>query len=760
MQSDEDSANTCVLCFKEAQLFSVGECDHPVCYECSTRMRVLCQQTECPICRQDMPKVIFSPERKPFKLLQHRLTERKYKIGFTNAEAEEAFRLLLKHFCRLCPEQPEFRTFNMLKNHMTKEHNLRFCDLCVDNLKIFTFERRSYTREELGLHRRKGDVDNTSHRGHPICEYCDVRFMDNDELFRHMRRNHLFCHFCDADGRHCYYRSYEDLREHFRSEHYLCEEGECKDEKFTSAFNSDIDFKAHRASVHGKALGKAATKQARTLELEFTLAPRPRANNSQNNRRGQNFSEDSEGAVGFAAPVEVQPARPNLLEENFPTLSGSTAVAPAAGGKIMFKGGSQRLNMSEENFPTLSGEVPNVNISLQRGSATNHNTNNFSIKVQHKRRQEAVPSAPSGPPQRGLADFPSLGAPSKPSKPVPVASSWKGKVVPKGNVVGKIVPQFQPTYVPQPQSQLQSLASNSRFAVLSEGTSKVTVKPPSVVQPPETEESKSSKSKKKKNKARQNSSSPLPQSSSTSSVQSSSISTSTASTGAKSKKKEDRKCSELQIGALQEDPPTPTTPPVTSPGGAAPPPPPGFSQSQSNAVSPPPGFSVTLNSVARPTNGLTFTNSSGVNFPIPQTAGTYIHPINSKERNSDLVKKIKALKTDKELQLFCSMSSKFRTCQISAVEYYNYCKEAVGARSFTEIFSEILLLLPDIRKQQELWLAHGQKGNFTECKTCGQILGSTDHKLHAESHVLNNNFPSLTLEDAAPKPPSWTFSRK
>jgi hypothetical protein len=65
------------------------------------------------------------------------------------------------------------------------------------------------------------------------------------------------------------------------------------EEKFTSVFRSDIDLKAHRANVHGRALGKAATKQARTLELEFTLAPRPRGNagyghgHSHNHRRQQ-----------------------------------------------------------------------------------------------------------------------------------------------------------------------------------------------------------------------------------------------------------------------------------------------------------------------------------------------------------------------------------------------------------------------------------------------------------------------------------------
>lgn len=130
--------------------------------------------------------------------------------------------------------------------------------------------------------------------------------MDSDELFRHLRRDHLFCHFCDADGKHLYYSSYDDLRNHFLEEHYLCEEGDCKNEKFTSVFRTDIDLKgtfctpsralflicvllyvvlAHIASVHSRNLSKAATRQARTLELEFTLAPRARAEQLKSNRR-------------------------------------------------------------------------------------------------------------------------------------------------------------------------------------------------------------------------------------------------------------------------------------------------------------------------------------------------------------------------------------------------------------------------------------------------------------------------------------------
>ena len=197
----------------------------------------------------------------------------------------------------------------------------------------------------------------------------------------------------------------------------------------------------------------------------------------------------------------------------------------------------------------------------------------------------------------------------------------------------------------QPKSSLFNLVGGPAV----DGKSKVTVAPPpSVVTPSEvthkiwlktchhvlicvhlqTEESKSpsKSSKKKKNKGRQSSTSPLPQSSSASSIPSVA---SNASTGAKSKKKEDRKCSELKIGALQEDSSAPSTPVSTAVSSSAFGPPPGFSKSNSveqvqTPVSPPPGFSVTLNSVARPANGLTFTNSCGESFAISQVGNRQI----------------------------------------------------------------------------------------------------------------------------------------
>lgn len=54
---DSNLENACCVCFRDVDIYSIGTCDHPVCFECSTRMRVLCGQTECPFCRQNVAKV-------------------------------------------------------------------------------------------------------------------------------------------------------------------------------------------------------------------------------------------------------------------------------------------------------------------------------------------------------------------------------------------------------------------------------------------------------------------------------------------------------------------------------------------------------------------------------------------------------------------------------------------------------------------------------------------------------------------------------
>lgn len=274
-----DNEGNCVLCCQELEVLALGKCDHPVCYRCSTKMRVLCDQRYCAVCREELDKVIFTRQFSPFSTIEpHQFhCDKRYNIFFADAKAQSEFRRLLKHECFECPEARSFYTVEELEHHMRKQHELFSCKLCVKHLKIFTYERKWYNRKDLARHRIHGDPDNTSHRGHPLCKFCDERYLDNDELLKHLRKDHYFCHFCDSEGTQDYYSDYEYLKEHFREQHFLCEEGNCFSEQFTHAFRTEIDFRAHKASYHSK--NRAEARQNRQIDLQFNYAPRNQRRN-------------------------------------------------------------------------------------------------------------------------------------------------------------------------------------------------------------------------------------------------------------------------------------------------------------------------------------------------------------------------------------------------------------------------------------------------------------------------------------------------
>lgn len=127
----DQSSTSCVVCFKHTEIFSIGECDHVVCYECSSRLRVLLKQNDCMICRAELSQVmtipmslsctlllynlnlfhnvtifrqvIFTTEIKPFIKLtsmnRSGLYNTKYRICFTSLKVQSAFNKLLENPC-------------------------------------------------------------------------------------------------------------------------------------------------------------------------------------------------------------------------------------------------------------------------------------------------------------------------------------------------------------------------------------------------------------------------------------------------------------------------------------------------------------------------------------------------------------------------------------------------------------------------------------------------------------------------------------
>jgi hypothetical protein len=171
-QVSECGDDHCPVCLSLTTYFAVGRCQHHICHECSTRLRILCNQHECPICRQENPKVVFTHSKRNFDDVAEEpyLIDRRHGICFESQAIRRSYDVLLNHACPVDAETcGAFKTFEELDRHVRRQHELFYCDLCVRSLTKFSHERRLYTRGQLATHKRKGDPDDTSQRGHPVC---------------------------------------------------------------------------------------------------------------------------------------------------------------------------------------------------------------------------------------------------------------------------------------------------------------------------------------------------------------------------------------------------------------------------------------------------------------------------------------------------------------------------------------------------------------------------------------------------------------
>ena len=216
---------------------------------------------------------------------------------------------------------------------------------------------------------------------------------------------------------------------------------------------------------------------------------------------------------------------------------------------------------------------------------------------------------------------------------------------------------------------------------------------------------------------------------------------------------------------------------------STPPPPPGFTSS-GGGNRPPPGFSsapgpfkTTLGTLIN-----TDTNSeniapaanghSGAPLQSEPIIKEYVQPDDFKERNQQLILDIQAaLRSGVDsFANFKSSSGKFRQGLMNGSAYYSNCLELLGDESFRKIFPELLVLLPDIDKQQELHAAHVSytkskdsgvlkvsKGksrtpwgsnaatavSVSSCPSCKQVLAKKDYNSHVSNHGVEEEFPSL-----------------
>lgn len=870
----ERGGGSCVLCCGDLEATALGRCDHPVCYRCSTKMRVLCEQRYCAVCREELRQVVFGKKLPAFAMIPiHQLQhEKKYDIYFADGKVFALYRQLLQHECPRCPHLPPFGLFGDLEQHMRKQHELFCCKLCLKHLKIFTYERKWYSRKDLARHRMQGDPDDTSHRGHPLCKFCDERYLDNDELLKHLRRDHYFCHFCDSDGAQDYYSDYAYLREHFREKHFLCEEGRCSTEQFTHAFRTEIDLKAHKTACHSRS--RAEARQNRQIDLQFSFPPRHSRRNegvvsgedyeevdrynrqgragrasgrgAQQNRRGswryKREEEDREVAAAIRASVAAQQQEATHRAEDREEGSRPKKEEAAARGPEEPRG-SRRLPRAQGEGPGSKEASTNGPISQEAFPATGPGPvaapSNTLPPPNPELKDEDFPSLCAStscgtavtPGSVGLAlaypprgkntfqeeDFPALvsSVPKLSSAPSSLISAWNSSCSKKGNpptpglqaVVGGTQPPRKagkgsrggrkggPTPVDEEEGgglTVQELRSVPTTVAVSS------------LLAPAANQSSSKVGKKKKVGSEKTgaTSSPLlppdhtPQPSGAEQVPESPLSKAEVPVAivnghsegpalARSTLKEPpglpRPLGPLPCPIPQEDfpalggpcPPRMPPPPgfntvVLLKGTPSPPPlPPGLVPPISK---PPPGFSSFL-----PSSHSACVPSPTTTMKAPRLTPTpraYLVPENFRERNLQLIQSIKDfLQSDEAcFSKFKSHSGEFRQGMISAAQYYKSCRDLLG-ENFQKIFSELLALLPDTAKQQELLSAHTDfrsrekppnskskknRKNVWQtstqqldldccvCPTCQQVLAHGDISSHQALHAArDDDFPSL-----------------
>ena len=121
---------------------SVGACEHPVCLECSLRLRAVCGRRECPICRRDLDTVYLLEKRADGSSVSYaevrdlpRLRlDRRLGLCYGSDAVRDRCRDMLANRCHECRQ--EFASFRSLDQHVRREHRLFYCDICVEHLQV------------------------------------------------------------------------------------------------------------------------------------------------------------------------------------------------------------------------------------------------------------------------------------------------------------------------------------------------------------------------------------------------------------------------------------------------------------------------------------------------------------------------------------------------------------------------------------------------------------------------------------------------
>lgn len=257
----------CIICASDNITFAgVGKCNHIICSVCFLRLRSKSKDFNCTICKTRLDFVIVyncantKSKTKTFEDFGVAEIDNTIPIlsRYGTADIDYATQMLFcgctDHYKKLqdlrsegvCPFKQckeRFSSLTHLEDHLRKHHHgLKFCKLCLNNRRLFLSENKLMSDKELKIH-----MDSNSH---PPCPFCsNAHFFDLNDLFHHLRKDHMSCHLCPAAMQHRFYKDINSLSTHINEHHFLCPH--CELEGNLSGFNNHTEFVSHLQIIHG-----------------------------------------------------------------------------------------------------------------------------------------------------------------------------------------------------------------------------------------------------------------------------------------------------------------------------------------------------------------------------------------------------------------------------------------------------------------------------------------------------------------------------
>lgn len=260
----------------------------------------------CCVCKTESEHVLFTdrlPEEGGFDAYDkdNLFYDEEWKVYVTKQSMLKHVKSLFNVFCKKC--RASFKHMGQLKRHVSQKHNLFFCDLCLENRKVFLNEQKLYTKQELKRHIEYGEQDERNGKidGHPECLFCHKRFYNDDEIFFHMYHSHERCHLCEARGsKFEFFKNYEMLCIHFDQSHYPCRYPECLQEHFV-VFDNQLSLNRHILNRHSAQLSRKEKDKLRNITPNslYNSNANDALRESEQNRRINHYQDVDSSNIRF-----------------------------------------------------------------------------------------------------------------------------------------------------------------------------------------------------------------------------------------------------------------------------------------------------------------------------------------------------------------------------------------------------------------------------------------------------------------------------